>query len=262
MTPPLRPYGLADLPVPTGEESASFDRSAIDDLGVPERVLMESAGRATAHVVQRLWPSGEVVGVVGGGNNGGDTLVALRTLSAWGRRVRAVVVADRPREEPLLHGRALPRILDEGHGDAPWELLAGADVVLDGVLGTGIRGAPRPRQARAIQALNEARAPVLALDIPSGVDAATGAVAGEAVRADVTVAFGWPKLGTLLGEGRRHRGRLVAVEIGFPPPGPDAFGAALVTPAWAAARLPRREPETHKYEVGAVLVVAGRRGMA
>ena len=262
MSVATRPFGLADLPAATGAEAAAFDRRAREELGVPERVLMESAGRATAQVVQRLWPAGDVVGVVGGGNNGGDALVALRTLAAWGRRVRAVVVADRPREEPLLHGRRVARVGDEEHGDAAWELLAGADVVLDGVLGTGIRGEPRPRQARAIQALNEVRAPVLALDVPSGVDADTGAVAGEAVRAAVTVAFGWPKLGTLLGEGRAHRGRLVAVEIGFPPPDPGAFGAALVTPAWAAARRPRREPDSHKYRVGTVLVVAGRRGMA
>ncbi len=261
MTTPLRPFGRPDVPLPTGREAAAFDRHAIDELGVPEPVLMENAGRATACLVQRLWPEGEVVGVVGGGNNGGDALVALRTLAAWGRRVRAVLVADRSREEPLLHGWSVHRVSDAEHGDAAWELLAGADVVLDGVLGTGIRGAPRERQARAIHAINEARAPVLALDVPSGVDADTGAAAAEAVLADVTVAFGWPKLGTLLGAGRRQRGRLVAVEIGFPSPdGP--FGAALVTPAWAAARRPRRPPETHKYDVGTVLVVAGRPGVA
>jgi NAD(P)H-hydrate epimerase len=258
----VRPFARALVPVATGEESAAFDRHSIAELGVPEPTLMESAGRAAAEVVQRLYPRGEVVAVVGGGNNGGDALVALRTLAAWGRAVRAVLVADRPQGDPLLHGWNVHAVVDEVAGDGAWDLLAGADVVLDGILGTGARGAPRARQARAIGAVNGARGAVVALDLPSGVDAATGATTGEAVRADVTVAFGWPKLGTLLGEGRVLRGRLVAVEIGFPPVPEGHFGASLLTPAWAAATRPRREPETHKYKVGTVLVVAGRPGMA
>ncbi len=258
----VRPFARGLIPVATGEEAAAFDRHATAVLGVPEGALMESAGRAAAEIVQRLYPRGDVVGVVGGGNNGGDALVALRTLAAWGRRVRAVVVADRSAEDALLHGWSVHAVRDLDAGDAAWEMLAGADVVLDGVLGTGGRGAPRPREARAIQAMNAARAPVMALDLPSGVDAATGAVAAAAVRADVTVAFGWPKLGTLIGEGRVLRGRLIAVEIGLPPVPEGRFGAALISPAWAAAARPRREPETHKYKVGTVLVVAGRPGMA
>jgi NAD(P)H-hydrate epimerase len=262
MTVRVRPFARGLVPVATGEEAAAFDRHASQALGVPERSLMESAGRAAAEVVQRLYPRGEVVAVVGAGNNGGDALVTLRTLAAWGRRVRAVVVAERADPDPLLHGWNVHAVKDDKAGDAAWEMLATADVVLDGVLGTGTRGAPRARQARAIQAVNGAAAPVIALDVPSGVDAATGAAAGEAVRADLTIAFGWPKLGTLLGEGRALRGRLLAVEIGFPPLPEARFGAALITPAWSAASRPQRELETHKYRVGTVLVVAGRPGMA
>jgi ADP-dependent NAD(P)H-hydrate dehydratase / NAD(P)H-hydrate epimerase len=84
------------------------------------------------------------------------------------------------------------------------------------MLGTGTSGAPRGRVAEWIRRINAADRPVLALDLPSGVDASTGAVPGEAVRADVTVTFGWPKLGLLLHPARQHCGRLVAVEIGFP----------------------------------------------
>ncbi|MSR37033.1 MAG: NAD(P)H-hydrate dehydratase [Gemmatimonadetes bacterium] len=258
----VRPFARGLVPAATGEEAAAFNRDATSTFGVPERSFMESAGRAAAELVQRLHPRGDVVAVVGAGHNGGDALVALRTLAAWGRRVRAVVVGDRPESDPLLHGWNVHAVRDEHAGDAGWEMLATADVVLDGLLGTGARGAPRARQARAIQALNGVPAPVLSLDVPSGVDATTGAVEGEAVRAHLTIAFGWPKLGTLLGAGRALRGRLIAVEIGFPPLPDGHFGAALITPAWAATVRPRRDTDTHKYRVGTVLVVAGRPGMA
>ena len=258
----VRPFARGLVPAATGEESSAFDRHAIAELDVPASTLMECAGRSAAEVLQRLHPRGEVVAVVGSGNNGGDALVALRTLAAWGRSVKAVVVADRSQPEPLLHNWDVQMVSDDAPGDAAREVLEGADVVIDGVLGTGVKGAPRERQGRAIQTVNDVARFVVALDVPSGVDSATGAVPSGAVSAAVTVAFGWPKLGTLVGEGRVLRGRLVVVEIGLPPLPDDRFGAALITPSWAASVRPRREPETHKYRVGTVLVVAGRPGMA
>ena len=244
--------------------------------------LMENAGRQAALILHRLFPEGRVVALVGSGNNGGDGLVCLRALAAWGRPVAAVVVGRRPLPDPVLHGWELP-------GRFGWEgedALADASVVVDGLLGTGIRGAPRGPYAEAIEALNRSPAPVVALDAPSGVDGATGRVPGAAVRADVTVAFGWPKLGTLLYPGRERSGRIVAVEIGFPPRDGDGGGrdggkggrdedradrdgdkggrdggtgrwARLLTPGWASRALPRRSPCTHKNAVGALTVVAG-----
>jgi hydroxyethylthiazole kinase-like uncharacterized protein yjeF len=262
---PLRPFGRARVSAPTAAESAAIDREAIDVVGVPQPVLMENAGRSTAQILSRLFPEGTVVGVVGAGNNGGDALVVLRTLAAWGRPVRAVLVADRPSPETLLHGWDVPTVSDAELGDDPgrWAgVLAGAAVVVDGILGTGVRGAPRDRQARAIRAVNGAGRPVLAIDIPSGVNGDTGAVDGEAVRADVTVSFGGPKLGALLHPGRARVGRLVAVEIAFPPVGEGAASAEVVTPAWAHEHRPVRGPDTHKNAVGRLLVVAGKPGMA
>jgi hydroxyethylthiazole kinase-like uncharacterized protein yjeF len=262
---PLRPFGRARVPAPTAAESAAIDREAIDVLGVPQPVLMENAGRSAAQLLSRLFPEGTVVGVVGAGNNGGDALVALRTLAAWGRPVRAVLVADRPAPEVLLHGWDVPTVSDAELGDDPgrWAgVLAGAAVVVDGILGTGVRGAPRDRQARAIRAVNAAGRPVLAIDIPSGVNGDSGAVDGEAVQADVTVSFGGPKLGALLHPGRARVGRLVAVEIAFPPVEAGAASAEVVTPAWAHGHRPVRGPDTHKNAVGRLLVVAGKPGMA
>lgn len=259
----MGPYGHDPLWAPTGREAADFDTDAIQVRGVPESTLMENAGRSAALLVDELFPRGPVVALVGSGNNGGDALVLLRNLSAWGRSARGVAVGKRGAGDPVLHHHDVP--VDpwpSGDGVEADALLAGAEVLVDGLLGTGLGGAPRSPYAEAIRALNEASAPVLALDVPSGVDADTGAVPGEAVRADVTVAFGWPKLGSLLHPGRGSAGRLLAVEIGFPEPEAERFGARLITPAWAATQRPSRSPVTHKNRVGSLLLLAGRRGMA
>jgi ADP-dependent NAD(P)H-hydrate dehydratase / NAD(P)H-hydrate epimerase len=147
-------------------------------------------------------------------------------------------------------------------GDERGSAFREAAVVLDGILGTGARGAPRDAHAAAIRAIGAAGRPVVALDGPSGVDFTTGAVAGDAVRAATTVTFGAPKRGLLRFPGRAHAGRIVAVEIGFPPLSPADAGACLATPAWAAAALPPVPPDAHKGTVGKVVVVAGRAGMA
>ncbi len=263
--PPLRPFGRALVGAPTGVESAGFDRHAIQELGVPQATLMENAGRSAALVLERLFPRGQVTALVGAGNNGGDALVLLRNLAAWGRPVTAVLVGERGGEEDLLHGWGIRTLLDrdfEGRGSLLDGELAHAGVIVDGVLGTGISGPPRERQGWAINGMNRADAPVLAMDIPSGVDAVTGAVPGDAVAAAVTVAFGGAKLGSLLHPGRKLVGRLVVVEIGFPPVEEATFQGTLITPGWVTRRLPRREPDTHKNAVGALLLVAGRAGMA
>jgi ADP-dependent NAD(P)H-hydrate dehydratase / NAD(P)H-hydrate epimerase len=257
--PPLRPFVPRDLPIPSGREAAEYDRVAIREVGVPQSVLMENAGRSAALLLHHLFPQGRVVVVAGAGNNGGDGLVLARTLLAWGRDVSVVPAGAPPGGEGRLHGWGLP-LLDAGGDDDP---VPGAPaVVVDAILGIGLRGAPRPPQAAWIRRVNRAGVPVVALDLPSGVDADSGGVPGEAVRADLTIAFGWPKLGSLLHPARRFAGRLVAVEIGFPPPDPGSFVASLISPAWAWAHRPTRDPDTHKNAVGSLLLLAGSRGMA
>jgi len=266
MSPPfprLRPYSRGDVWAQTAAEAGAFDAHAIASVGVPQPVLMENAGRAAAAITLRALGGSEVVGLVGAGNNGGDALVALRTLASWGVRTQAVLVADRPLDDPLLHGWPLDVVTDRDLGEAGWiAALGSADVVLDGVLGTGARGAPRERQARAIQRLDGSDVRVVALDVPSGIDASSGAVPGAAVHATLTVAFGAPKIGALLHPARGRVGRHVVVEIGLPPLGPGDAWATVVTPAWARSRLPTRDADTHKNRVGRVLVVGGRVGMA
>ena len=250
------------LRAPTAGQAAGFDRFAIRERGVPEPALMENAGRQAALIIQRLFTRGPVVALVGSGNNGGDALVCLRALAAWGRPVTAVTAGKRPHADPVLHGWDLPTFEFDpaGGGEALARLLGSAAVVVDGLLGTGIRGAPRAGYAAAIEAANRAGGEaVVALDAPSGVDGDSGEVPGASIRASLTIAFGWPKLGTLLYPGRARCGRIVAVEIGFPPNGPrhGEEWAELATRGWAAERLPRRPPVTHKNAVGTLAVVAG-----
>lgn len=276
------PFGWFGVVSPTAGQAARFDEAAIRLRRVSGAALMENAGRQAALVVHQLYPRGKVVALVGSGNNGGDALVCLRALAAWGRDVTALVVGRRPRSDSVAHGWDLQRkTVDPGAADEVARLLSEASVVVDGLLGTGIKGAPREACARVVGAANEARAPVVALDAPSGVDGTTGRIPGASIEAEVTIAFGWPKLGTLLHPGRTRCGRIVAVEIGLPPaPGGAGLGlglsteregfansapasdcnspwAELVTPGWVSEKLPRRPPSTHKNAVGALAVVAG-----
>lgn len=263
-TPPRIAWGRSRVWLPTAAEAGAIDRAAREGAGIPERVLMENAGRSAALVLARDFPDGPVVAVVGSGNNGGDALVLLRSLRAWGREVAWAAAADAAPNPVLAHGFDLPRLALRDPA------LSGAGVLVDGILGTGARGAPRPAVRAAIEALNRAGRPVIALDLPTGVDPDTGAIPGLAeslgpdaasVRADLTVCFGWPKRGLLRAPGRARCGRLLAVEIGFPPAERPA-GAEAITPQWAENRLPARPFGTHKYQAGSLLVCAGRPGMA
>jgi NAD(P)H-hydrate epimerase len=138
--------------------------------------------------------------------------------------------------------------------------LARADVSVDALFGTGFRGMPEDDWASAIDCLNDAGAPIVAVDIPSGVNGTTGVVEGDAVRAQLTVSFGAPKLGTVLMPGAEHAGAVRVVGIGFPD---DLIRARawLTEPSDVAAWLPARDTDTHKRASGVVLVVAGSRAM-
>jgi len=250
-------FGRERVSLLTAAESAALDERAQRD-GIPGRALMENAGRAAALVIDRLYPHGRIVAVVGGGNNGGDAMVALRSLRSWGRDVAWLPIGSDDPDPTLFSGLDLPRTDLDGMDTA----FAGAAVLVDGILGTGASGAPREPAARVIEEMNRSGRPIVALDIPSGVDPTTGRVPAVAISAAATIMFGWPKTGALFQPGRSLCGRLVAVEIGFPPLAPGEASAALITPGWARARLPARAPDAHKNSVGRVTVVAGRKGMA
>ena len=178
--------GAETVWLPTADEMGNLDRVAVANGATTERTLIEAAGREVAHRVQAHWPVGSVVAVVGRGHNGADALVALRTLHAWGRDVRAVLASSTPPDPDVLIGWDISLETPDSLADA----CAGASVILDGILGTGVTGAPREPQASLIEQLNRIDVPVAAVDGPSGADFSTGAVAGACVRATLTVSLG------------------------------------------------------------------------
>ena len=252
-TPARGVFGFREVPLLTADEMRAMDRRATEEQGIPERVLMENAGRAVARIVAHHFPEGPVVAAVGGGNNGGDALVALRTLRTWGREVCAISAVADPSADELLHEWELPRV---PMSDAELPLHTAA-IILDGILGTGAHGAPRQPQAQLIERINASGRATVALDGPSGVDFTTGQTPGAVIRAALTITFGAPKRGLLLFPGRECAGQILAVEIGFPPLDPQTVGAAVITPLWAHAHLPPIPANAHKGTTGTVAVVAG-----
>ncbi len=257
-----RCYGRAEVYAPTGTESAEFDHWAIEKVGISSEVLMENAGRGAALVVDRIYRNGPVLVVVGTGNNGGDGLVFARSLVAQGREVRVLLVGGRCATDPLLHGWPVQAHQAPEDDEGLLAALEWGGILIDALLGTGIRGEPREHHARAIRAVNRLDVPIVSLDVPSGVDADSGMLSGDAVRADLTIAFGSPKLGTLLFPGRERAGRIVALEVGFPPMVGRQIPARLITPEWARAHRPRRRLVTHKKAEGRLLILAGSSGLA
>ena len=249
--------GARTVWLPTAAEMGALDREAVASGATTERTLIEAAGREVARRIQHHWPEGRVVAVAGRGHNGADALVALRTLHAWGRDVAAVLASDTPPDPDVLIGWDLPLLPREDLVSA----CAGAAVVLDGILGTGVKGAPREPQASLIEGLNALDAPVAAVDGPSGADFSSGAVAGSCVRARLTVCLGWPNLGLLRYPARDFCGRIEAVEIGFPPPSSE-MGARAITGRWVAETLVPREGDAHKGRAGYLTLIAGQSGMA
>jgi ADP-dependent NAD(P)H-hydrate dehydratase / NAD(P)H-hydrate epimerase len=254
-------------PVLSPQQAVELDRQTQAG-GVPAEALMERAGRAVARAVVDLCGGTygrRAVVVCGKGNNGGDGLVAARHLTRWGVVVSVLSV------DPAvgLHEPAaanLRRLAEMGVGVrtcSPALLereLARADVAVDAIFGTGFQGVPEDGWAAAIAGLNAGSAPVVAVDIPSGVDGTTGVVAGEAVWSELTVTFGAAKVGAVLMPGAERAGALRVVDIGFPD---DLVRTnVLVTePSDVRGWVPLRAADSHKRASGVLLVVAGSREM-
>jgi hydroxyethylthiazole kinase-like uncharacterized protein yjeF len=225
-------------PVYEAAEMRAVDAWAIDDQGVPEADLMERAGLGLARVTAAVAGDGPVRIVVGKGNNGGDGRVAARLLEEDGYVVE---------------------LLD---GTEPFERdrLDGSGVVVDALLGTGFEGAPREPLASAIWAINQQDAPVVACDVPSGVNASTGEIEAEAVRAAVTATFHGSKPGLHVNPGNEHAGRVEVVEIGIPRGAPEPSAAGLIGED-VLDLYPRRTPSGSKFNSGVVVIVGGSVGL-
>jgi hydroxyethylthiazole kinase-like uncharacterized protein yjeF len=245
-------------PLPDAEAMRATDRWAIEDLGIPSLQLMERAGEGLAALVWDVSPTGPAAIVCGRGNNGGDGLVVARLLHRAGREVRVLLVAD-PDE---LRGDAAANLERLPVDPEPFaaDRLEGAAVIVDAVLGTGTTGPPREPIAGVIAAMDDAGAPVVAADVPSGVDASTGAVPGRAVHAAATATFAAAKPGLWIAPGKSHAGRVAVIDIGIPDGAPVRTAAGLIDEA-VLALVPRRDAAGTKFTSGHVIVAGGSRGL-
>ncbi|MFB7836817.1 MULTISPECIES: NAD(P)H-hydrate dehydratase [unclassified Streptomyces] len=229
---------------------------------LPEGALMQRAAAGLAAACCSLLGKGRVYGarvalLVGSGDNGGDALYAGARLARRGAGVTAVLLGDRAHEGGLAALRAAGgRVVDSAHDD-PFEPLAAADLVLDGITGIGGRGGLRPDAVPVARAARGSDAVVVAVDLPSGVDADTGEVAGEALRADVTVTFGTYKPGLLVDPARSYAGALRLVDIGLGGELPGVADLEALQHQDVARLLPVPAAESDKYRRGVLGVVAG-----
>jgi NAD(P)H-hydrate epimerase len=246
-------------PLLDAERMRATDRWAIDERGVPSLDLMERAGAGLAELVDGTVPEGRLAVVCGKGNNGGDGLVAARLLRESGREVTVLALAGL--EESTGDAREnLLRLPDPPPEPFRPPLLEGCAGVVDAILGTGSSGAPRGPAAEAIAAIVNHAAPAVAADIPSGVDASTGEVPGEAVRATATATFHAAKPGLWINPGKRHAGEVDVIDIGIPRDAPVQADIGLIDSA-VRALVPGREAGSTKFTSGHVLVAGGSVGL-
>jgi NAD(P)H-hydrate epimerase len=261
------------IPLPTAEEMRQADRRATERYGVPSLLLMENAGRGAVDVIERvLGPVAgrRVVVVAGRGNNGGDGLVVARHLRSRGAEVRVWLAgrAGEVRGDAGVNleawrrgGGAVEEAPDAAALGALPAALAAADLVVDALLGTGVRGPVTGAVAAAVELVNAAGRPVCALDLPSGLPSDGEAPAGPVIQARLTVTFGLPKLGLVLPGGAERAGQVEIADLGVPRDWLAAgIRTGLLEAADVRATLPPRPLDAHKGRYGHLLVVAGSVG--
>lgn len=234
------PADGSHVPFITTAQMVEVDRAMVEDYGIDLIQMMEMAGRSLADLARRRFLSGDTAGrrvvvLAGTGGNGGGALVAARHLHNWGAMVEVAVTAP-PRRFAGVPGRQMAiverlgipvRTADElSGGSKDGEFLVGggppggvpgSKLVLDGVIGYSLRGAPRGAAAKLINWANQSSAPILSLDVPSGVDSTTGMVFDPAVRAAATLTLALPKIGLGNPNVAPHVGELYLADIGVPP---------------------------------------------
>ena len=268
------------MKVVTGEEMRRIDEATISRF-VPGIELMERAGQRVSEHIMAAFPEDPgaltVSIFLGRGNNAGDGLVVARLLADRGAKVMLLYL-HRPEEfspdasknhARLAAQRDRVRVVEHFCYLAGWQELARqaleeSDLIVDALLGTGLSAPVRDEYSAVIDIMNASDLPIVAVDIPSGINAGTGEMMGNAVLADVTVTMGLPKIGCLFYPGKECAGELIAVDIGIPPEVIDEQNIMreAVDFERAVKDLPHRAPTAHKFARGSLLVIAGSRRYA
>ncbi len=260
----------------SAEQMRELDRRTIEDYGIPGKTLMERAGRGVAEKIAAIIEYSPTTPpavrlIAGGGNNGGDAFVAARYLREFGCRVDVFgacrldqIKGDAREQLDALKQTDIATL--ECADEEAWKDIDPnfRGVVVDGLLGTGSRGAPRGTVGAAVDYINRAgeNALVASIDIPTGIDADSGEAEGQAVRADLTITMALPKTGLLLPSAIEYVGQIEVVDIGIPAEIIPAEGdLEFISASDVAGHLnPRRPRAAHKGEFGRVLVVGGAPG--
>ena len=262
------------MKVLTAVQMQAVDRQTIDEIGIPGVVLMENAGRGVADEIEQRFASADsprALIMAGKGNNGGDGYVIARHLLDYGWTVQVLVLAERDaiKGDAAVHLMALENCKGRVDFVADEEALLGAlagvgdlTVLVDALFGTGLTKPVQGVNLKAIEWLNQQSSPVVAVDIPSGIDASTGRVMGTAVNAALTVSFAFPKVGQVSYPGAGLAGELVVTNIGIPTQvsGQVSTDYLLVDADEARRLLPVRNHDGHKGTFGHLMVVAGSTG--
>lgn len=262
------------MKIVSGEKMGEIDREAMSVFGIPGIILMENAGLQVVNLVNKIRPDkkrGKIVVFCGRGNNGGDGFVISRHLRRQGYNVETWAMGDLSDYKGdaavnynilLKSGYVVSRVAEKNPLASIYDLTAD-DLIIDALLGTGLRRQVSGSIAEIIKAINESTATVISVDIPSGVSADTGEVMGVAVKADYTVTFALPKRGLLLFPGAEHTGVLLVADIGIPEQllCQEEIKENLVTGAYVCSQLPLRKLDGHKGSSGRVLILAGSPGM-
>ncbi len=253
------------MKVVTAKEMQEIDTKTIRKFRVPGHELMERAGTAVAKKLKALVEPKKTIVLAGGGNNGGDGLVAARELFSARWNVKALIFSKEKRLSP----DCLAQLRRARQTGVPVEFRTGITerdlhgaVVVDALLGTGLNKDVGGVMAQVITFLNDSDSPVISVDLPSGISSDSGQVMGVAVKADYTVTFGLPKRGHYLYPGADHTGRLFIEDIGFPQ---DLLNSArlkveLLEKDILSPLVPERPKYSHKGDYGHVLIVAGSKG--
>lgn len=259
--------------VVTGAQMREIDRVTIEEKKIPGVILMEAAGKGTAEEIRNHFPEvASVLIIAGKGNNGGDGFVTHRWLTHWGYDCTTLLLASR--DEIQGDAQINLEILLELKGqvieakdleqlEAFWNEIANYDLIVDGILGTGLHGEVRGLSRQVIERINEIDLPIVAIDIPSGLDSVRGVPLGVAVEADLTVTFALPKLGLALSKGQFYVGNLRVIDIGIPE---QVLQQIKIQRFWmtediAREMLPLRSKQGHKGTYGRAFILAGSTGM-
>ena len=258
------------LPVIRGHLQDTFDQLSIEEFGFPSLTLMENAGRGAADIIERNFGPirhRTVVICCGSGNNGGDGLVLARTLYNRGATVDVYLLKPPTTKDAKKNLEFLCMLQDRDTGGRlhiivdPKSISYSADLYVDALFGVGLNRPLEGDVANIVKTLNAVPSPVIALDVPSGLNADTGIPMGEAIQAEMTITFSAYKPGLLLEQGPEYAGNIELVDIGLPLPSILQQDASQIdwvsTDEAVSSLLPSRSLQTHKYSAGMVLIIGG-----